>query len=205
MDPLAATTDSTIDATRGAIRDALPWPFSVIVDALAGDRLAAVKTATRPNPYAAVPSGTQLGLAQAQAKRDALRGGFSGLAGSTERWDHDQDAAPGLAVTGLRQDVSAVTLPPSRFLPYSRQGHPRDLNTVRGYTGPVITPNPYGNAPRWGWATRFSYPSIRAGTLLPPEARTPSPREMAAGFVQSNPSALRLDDPYLTPDDMEDW
>jgi hypothetical protein len=103
--------------------------------------------------------------------------------------------------TGLAQDLTSAAIAPSRMLPYTAQGHPRDENTTRGYTGPVITPGKLN----WGWSTRFRYPRIIAGTLLPPEARTPTPREMARGFVEQNPSQLRVDDPFLQPDAAEDW
>jgi hypothetical protein len=199
MDGLApAVVNDTADQARGAVRELLPWPFSIVLDRLLGDRLAAIRHATRPNPYTTSPSGAQATIAAHQAARNAIRGGFSGLAGSTERWDHDQDIAPGLAATGLQQNVTAMPLAPSRVLPWSLQ-HPRDDNTTRGYTGPVITP---GGLP-WGWSTRFRFPRIIAGTLLPPESRTPTPREMARGFVENNPTQLRMMDPFTGPG--EDW
>jgi hypothetical protein len=192
--------DDAADQARGAVRSMLPWPVSVVADRLLGDRLGAIRAATRPNPYTTSPSGAQATIAAHQATRNAIRSGFSGLAGSTAQWDRDQDVAPGLAPTGLAQDVTTVAIPPSRFLPWSVQ-HPRDPNTTRGYTGPVITP---GGLP-WGWSTRFRFPRIIAGTLLPPGARTPTPREMASGFVSNNPTQLRVMDPFSAPDDMEDW
>lgn len=202
MDPLAPRVAGDVaDNARATMRELLPWPLSLIADMVVGDRLAAVKAATRPNPYTTSPSGSQATIAAYQGRRDAIRGGFTGLAGSTERWDHDQDRSPGLVSTGLAQDVTTMAIAPSRVLPYTMQGHPRDENTTRGYTGPVITPT---RLP-WGWSTRFRAPRILAGTLLPPGARTPSPREMASGFVDGNPSQLRLDDPYNSPDDMEVW
>lgn len=194
--------ETTIRTTR-SLADALPWPLSLVATILAGDRLEAIKHATRPNPYTTSPSGAQATIAAHQAQHNALIGGMDGLAGSSRAWDGDQGRSSlvGRAPGMLEQDLSSQSIPPSRMVPYTRQGHPRDLNTTRGYTGPVITPSRLN----WGWSTRFRYPRILAGTLLPPEARTPSAREMARGFVESNPRQLRVDDPFLGRDDMEDW
>jgi hypothetical protein len=201
MDPVAPRiAGDVVENARSTLRDVVPWPFSILLDGVLGDRLAAVKHASSPNPYVTSPSGSQQAVAAAQARQNAIRGGFSGLAGSTAQWDHDQDQAPGLVVTGLRQDVTAMPLAPSRLIPWSVQ-HPRDANTTRGYTGPVITP---GGLP-WGWSTRFRFPRIISGTLLSPLARTPSPRDMAKGFVENNPTQLRVMDPFTATDDMEDW
>jgi hypothetical protein len=178
---------------------ALPWPLSWLVDRLQGDRLAAVKRASQPNPNAPVPSRSQLALAGGQARRSAVRGGFSALAGSTEEWDGDQGARA--APTGRGgQDLTALPLPTSWAVPWGVR-NPPDANTTRGYTGPVITPG--SPLVRWGATTRFAFPRIVAGTLLPPGQRTPLPREMVNEFVTRNPGELRLDDPYNVPD--EGW
>jgi hypothetical protein len=192
------------DAAQRGIRQAtgiLPWPLSWIVDRLQGDRLEAVKVATRANPYAVVPSGTQLGIAQAQGARRGLRGGLSGLAGSEAEWDSDQGASTIGRLPGpLLQDVGAgMPLPPSRVWPWTHY-HPRDANTTRGYTGPVLTP---GELIKWGNGIRFGAPRILAGTLLPPGARTPTPREMTAAYAVQHPQDQRVDDPYNAPE--ESW
>lgn len=197
MDPLAPALATR---TASAALAALPWPLSIVAQHLAGPRLEAIKEATRPNPYTTAPSGSQSAIAANQAQRAALIGGMDGLAGSSTSWDSDQGRVS-LEASGLGQDLSSQVIPPSRVLPWWEQGHARDQNTTRGYTGPVITPGKLA----WGWSTRFRYPRIIAGTLLPPESRTPSAREMARGFVESNPSQLRVDDPFLVPDDLEDW
>lgn len=189
-------------AERGAagVVDSLPWPLSAIGRALLGDRLAAVKAATTPNSYSAAPGASQQAIAMSQGRRAALRGGFSGLAGTSTTWDTDQSFS-GPVAGSLVQDVSSAEVAPSRLIPWQDQ-RPRDGNTTRGYTGPVITP---GSTLKWGWSTRFSFPRIISGTLLPPEARTPTPREMASAYVAANPNGLRVDDPYLVPDDSEEF
>lgn len=193
MDPLGLASTRAAELALGA----LPWPLNRLV----GDRLEAIKAATRPNPYTTSPSGSQATIASYQAQRSALIGGLDGMAGSSGDWDHEQGRYGLVGPGRLGQDLTAAAIAPSRMLPYWEQGHPRDANTTRGYTGPVITPGKLS----WGWSTRFRFPRIIAGTLLPPESRTPSAREMARGFVESNPSQLRVDDPFLARDDMEDW
>lgn len=193
MDPIAGPVGVR---TLASILGALPWPLNH----LAADRLETVKKAIEPNRYAGPPSSSQAVIASYQAQRTALIGGMDGLAGSSRDWDSDQGRVS-LAASGLGQDLSSQAIPPSRLLPYTQQGHPRDPNTTRGYTGPVITPGKLA----WGWSARFAFPRIIAGTMLPPEARTPSARDMARAYTEANPSRLRVDDPYLVPDDSEVW
>lgn len=184
---------------------ALPWPLSWIVGRLQGDRLEAIKIASSPNPMAPIPSGTQLAVAGAQARQAAALGGFDGLAGSSASWDNDQGGRPhgprGGTIGSISQDVTTAVLPPSRLLSYRDQGRPMPPNTGRGYTGPVITPGSPLN--KWGFSTRFPFPRVISGTLLPPGAKTPTAKQMAAAHVAANPGQNRIDDPYLVPD--EGW
>lgn len=176
----------------------LPWPLSAIFGRLTGDRLAAVRHAATPNSYSSGPGAAQLAIAQSQAHYKAIMGGFGGLAGSEAEWDTDQGASTiGHLPATLEQDLN-LPLPPWRLHPLT-DIHPRDENTTRGYTGPVITPGK--PLTRWGATTRFSAPRLIKGTLLPPEARTPTPREMSAAYTEQHPSELRLDDPFLTVDE----
>lgn len=202
--PVALAADA---GTRGmqTVIASLPWPLSFLVDRLQGDRLAAVKAASTPNPMAPVPSATQLAIAGAQNRRRAALGGFDAMAGSAAAWDSDQGGRPSGPNQGtlgpIHQDVTSMEIPPSRLLSYAAQGRPLPANLGDGYSGPVITPGSPLN--RWGWSTRFPFPRIIAGTLLPPGARTPTAREMVAAHTAANPGQTRIDDPYLVPD--EGW
>lgn len=202
--PSALSADAAQRGMQTAIA-ALPWPLSWLVDRLQGDRMAAVKAASTVNPMAPVPSRTQLEVAAVQGRRAAALGGFDGLAGSSASWDSDQGgryAGPRAGTIGpIYQDVTTAVLPPSRILSYRDQGRPIPENLTDGYTGPVITPG--SPLIKWGLSTRFPFPRIISGTLLPPGARTPSAREMAAAHAAANPGQNRIDDPYLTPD--EGW
>jgi hypothetical protein len=208
LDPAGYPVTLSADATQRGIQSAvaaLPWPLSWLVDRLQGDRLAAVKAASTVNPMAPVPSRTQLELAQVQGRRSAVRAGFSGLAGSSSSWDNDQGGRPhgprGATIGPIYQDVTSAVLPPSRMLTWAQQGHPMDANMGDGYNGPVITPG--SPLAKWGLSTRFPFPRIISGTLLPPGARTPTAREMVKANQLANPGQNRIDDPYLTPD--EGW
>jgi hypothetical protein len=183
-------------ALEGALRG-LPWPLSSIAGALSGDRLEAVRHATRPNTYSSAPSNAQVAIAAGQARYRAVMHGFAGLAGSEQEWDTDQGATT-IGQLPVEQDLTTHMIPTSTLIPWL-QRFPRDANTTRGYTGPVIIPG----APlrRWGQTTRFGSPRIVARTLLRPEQRTPTPREMTTSFVSRNPTGLRLDDPYNVPDE----
>lgn len=201
--PQALAADAASRAAQGFI-SALPWPLSWIVNQLQGDRLDAVKVAAQRNPNAPTPSAAQLAVAAEQQRASALRGGFSALSGSSAAWDTDQGGRPQGPRAGtlgpIYQDVNAAAIPPSRLLSYRAQGRPLPANLQRGYTGPVITPG--AELRRWGLSTRFPFPRIISGTLLPPGARTPSPREMVSGYMETNAGRTRLDDPYTNPEDM---
>lgn len=202
--PIALSADAAQRGVQTAVA-ALPWPLSWIVDRLQGDRLEAVKVASTPNPMAPVPSASQLAIAGIQARQRAALGGFDGLAGSAQAWDHEQGgrpAGPNAPTMGpIHQDVTSVAIAPSRLLSYAAQGRPLPSNLGDGYSGPVITPG--SPLVKWGWSTRFPFPRIISGTLLPPGARTPTAREMVKAHVAANPGQTRIDDPYLVPD--EGW
>jgi hypothetical protein len=202
--PIPLAADAGQRAVQTAVA-ALPWPLSWIVDRLQGDRLSAIKAASTPNPMAPIPSGSQLRVAQAQGQARAALGGFDGLAGSAANWDNDQGGRPrgpnASTVGPIYQDVTSVAIAPSRLLSYAAQGRPLPSNLGDGYTGPVITPG--SPLVKWGWSTRFPFPRIISGTLLPPGARTPTAREMVAANQAANPGQTRIDDPYLVPD--EGW
>lgn len=139
------------------------------------DPIRAALARVAPNPYAPkLPAQSAIASVQSVT---GLRGGLAGGSGSEYRFDE-------LAVPSIAQDVTNHRILPSWFRP--NLPDPKLL----GYQGPLVRVIP------WGEDQRARAPRLLPYTLLPPRARTPAPKDVAAAYVDLHRGATRLQDSF---------
>jgi len=151
--------------------------LQALVGFLGPSPIVAARRAVSPNPYAP-RLGSQQAIASTQTVRAGIAGGLAGApSGSEPDWATTQGYRP-----SVYQDLTARAIPPSWFSPNEPLAY---------FHGPLVL-----EREPWGQSQRAKAPRILPWTLLPPLARTPKPREMAASYLELNAGHTRLADAF---------
>lgn len=139
-----------------------------------GQAIGRLRERIRPNPYAPVlPDQAAAAIFQA----GDLRPGTAGLTGSEAEWFEDQQGASTVGYLRIVQDVPSRALPPSMFIPGDPGADPDDPLVLADFRD---APTRVGN-PDWGNNVYPGIPHVITARINEPTARTPLPREVAAG------------------------